>query len=433
MWHFITNLFNTSDWPARWNCGDWSTGHGYLHIVSDFAIFGAYLTIPILIIILGARHRRMLTHPVAWLFVFFILCCGLTHFIEGTLFFKPWYRLSGLFKLLTAVISWPTVVSLLWLVPRGLQLPEENRRLANLNDSLEERIRERTAELREVNQSLEDKIARLEKAEQELKKHSSELQRINADLLLKNQENEMFVYSVSHDLRSPLVNLQGFSNELILSSKELKTVLDQAELSEEVQKETSQIIDGDMIECTEFIQQGVSRVSSIIDALLQLSRVGRYDYQWRMNPLNSIIQEILSSITLSLEEKGAFVNIEQLPDVWGDTTALQQLFANLIENAIKYLDPQRGGLIEILHTGGEGPLSVIAVKDNGIGIPEISQTEIFRAFQRSHPEHTSGEGLGLTIVRRIVERHGGKIWLESRPGQGTTFFVTLPVAGSDHG
>jgi signal transduction histidine kinase len=112
---------------------------------------------------------------------------------------------------------------------------------------------------------------------------------------------------------------------------------------------------------------------------------------------------------------------------------VEQVFANLIGNALNYLDPGRPGLIEVgsqSTTPAEGPngFQTYFVKDNGLGIPETYQPKIFQAFQRVHPEAARGEGMGLAIVRRIVERHGGKVWLHSRPGEGSTFYVTLPAS-----
>jgi signal transduction histidine kinase len=129
----------------------------------------------------------------------------------------------------------------------------------------------------------------------------------------------------------------------------------------------------------------------------------------------------------------------KFPAVWGDRTALEQVFANLIGNALNYLDPRRPGIIEIgclpgtqppreLAGATENPWRTYYVKDNGLGIPAAHQAKVFQAFQRLHPAAGGGEGIGLTIVQRIVQRHQGKIWLESQAGAGTTFFVALPAA-----
>jgi signal transduction histidine kinase len=130
--------------------------------------------------------------------------------------------------------------------------------------------------------------------------------------------------------------------------------------------------------------------------------------------------------------------VDDLPPVWGDPTALEQVFANLIGNAVLYLDPARPGMIEVgcvedCEDGdGDAPepkFRTYHVRDNGMGIPPGAADKIFQVFQRLHPKHADGEGLGLTIVQRIVERHDGEVWVESSEGEGSTFFVRLPVKG----
>ncbi len=127
--------------------------------------------------------------------------------------------------------------------------------------------------------------------------------------------------------------------------------------------------------------------------------------------------------------------MDDLPPVWGDPTALERVLANLIGNAVLYLDPARPGMIEVgcvEDSDGAAPgprLRTYYVRDNGMGIPPGAADKIFRVFQRLHPKHAGGEGLGLTIVQRIVERHDGEVWVESCEGEGSTFFVRFPVKG----
>lgn len=133
-------LLSTVDFPARWTCGRWSTIHGWTHIVSDIAIAGAYAAIPIALIRVAWGRRDVPFLPVFWLFGAFILLCGLGHLVEATLFWQPWYRLSGMVKAATAVVSWATVVALVPIVPRALSLPglaEVNHRLRESNEELE--------------------------------------------------------------------------------------------------------------------------------------------------------------------------------------------------------------------------------------------------------------------------------------------------------
>jgi signal transduction histidine kinase len=167
-------------------------------------------------------------------------------------------------------------------------------------------------------------------------------------------------------------------------------------------------------------------------------------YQFQEVRLNPIIARIVDSLQATVAEQGASIEIKDLPCVWGDPTALEQVFANLLGNALKYLDPGRPGRIEVgycdeaadadhhgrahaeLEVHGARCSRTFYVQDNGRGIPTAYHGKLFQAFQRFHPDVAQGEGMGLALVRRMVERHRGNIWVESAEGVGSTFFVSLP-------
>jgi signal transduction histidine kinase len=272
----------------------------------------------------------------------------------------------------------------------------------------------------------------LERSRQELESRvasrTAELKAANADLLEKNQENEMFVYSVSHDLRSPLVNLQGFSQELTSVTHQLREVLGEAKLPELFASQTSELIDNDMHRCIRFIQTSVTRLSGIIDSLLQLSRAGRVEYTPQAVELGEIVTRVLEAMSATIYDRGVSIQVNSLPIAWGDPVALEQIFANLIGNSINYLDAKRPGKIEVgtFRDSTTDSSAVFYVKDNGLGIPAAYHAKVFQALKRLHPEVAKGEGIGLALVKRIIERHGGNIWFESTPNVGTTFFFRLP-------
>jgi signal transduction histidine kinase len=299
-------------------------------------------------------------------------------------------------------------------------LAARQRELREANALLERRVEERTADLQEQAATLA--------------LQSADLAAINRALAQKNDENEMFVYSVSHDLRSPLVNLQGFSQELVLVGQDLRALLTADGVPPATARQGLDLIDQDMATALRFIQAGVARLGTIIDALLRLSRAGRVEYHWQAVDVQALVARIVDSLHETITSRGACVSVTALPPAWGDAAALEQLFANLIGNALAYLDPTRPGQIEVgcLPPGGAdggdatNPVRTYYVRDNGLGIPDHARSKIFQIFQRAHPAAASGEGLGLALVSRIVERHGGTIRVESVEGVGSTFFVELP-------
>jgi signal transduction histidine kinase len=268
----------------------------------------------------------------------------------------------------------------------------------------------------------------------EIERRVEELARLNKDLAFKTQENETFVYSVSHDLRSPLVNLQGFSQELAHSCEQLSELVTNDSIPEVTQQKLHQVIDKDMQISVRFIHTAVSRASNIIDALLRLSRAGRVEYSLKNVAVRPIVERVVEAMQGSIRQRGAEIVIKDLPDARGDATAIEQIFGNLVGNAVNYLDPKRPGRIEIgaqsaTDDGEIGrPMNVYYVKDNGSGIAAAYLPKMFVAFQRLHGALAAGEGIGLAMARRMVERHGGNIWVESQENTGTTFFVALPPA-----
>ena len=288
--------------------------------------------------------------------------------------------------------------------------------------------------LRQVGTQL-GRVVERERADREHNRLNRELEIRNIELSHKNSEVEAFVYSVSHDLRSPLVNLEGFSQELGLVCGDIRAILADGDLPPEVRRRGLALVDEDMATSTHFIREAVKRLSGIIDALLRLSRVGRLEYRWRRVDLDPIVGRVVDAMGGTLAERGADVAVEDLPPAWGDPTALEQVFANLIGNAVLYLDPGRPGRIEVGcedadNGGGDGPgFRTYYVKDNGIGVPKEAADKIFQIFQRLRPKHADGEGMGLALVQRIVERHEGEVWVESSEGEGSTFFVRLPTKG----
>jgi len=311
----------------------------------------------------------------------------------------------------------PITVASAWTLQR--EDSHRSRSVLEMNYDITERKRAE-AGLREVSRLLEVRV--------------KELAETNAELSKKSEEVEAFVYIVSHDLRAPLVSLQGFCKELELSCQELRQELGGDEPLENLSPLRSSpaygtrvqaILTRDIPESLRYITASTTKFHRLINALLELSRHGRQEYHCEEVDLGAVVQSTLDSMRSSSGANGAVFAVGSIPRVYGDATALGQVFANLIGNSVKYLQPGRPGHIEI---GGEmeGREAHCWVRDNGAGLPASAKPRLFQVFQRFHPGLANGEGMGLAIVRRVVERHGGRIWAEGEEGVGTTFHFTLP-------
>ena len=238
----------------------------------------------------------------------------------------------------------------------------------------------------------------------EKKEAEQELQKINAELLQSNQELEQFAYVASHDLREPLRMVISFTQ--LLSQKYEK----------QLDEEADTIIG--------FAVNGAKRMEILIEDLLSYSRLGKQKKTFKLVNCNLVIKKTLANLKVSIEENLAVIKVRPLPQVVGDEVQLVQLFQNLINNALIYqseIPPE----VEISAVSQQQGW-LFSIKDNGIGISAENSKRIFEVFQRLHPKDKySGTGIGLAICKKIVERHGGRIWVESELGKGSTFKFTL--------
>lgn len=251
-------------------------------------------------------------------------------------------------------------------------------------------------------------VSRKETLEKLVKIRTEELETVNGELKSKNEEMESFIYAVSHDLKSPLVSIKGFTS---LLNRDLRS-----KMNEEEQHAIDRI------------NANTSQMHAMILDLLELSRVGRVDTTESEIEVKDIVKDILDELKPVLDQKHVLVEMNgALPRLQTSAPRLRQLFSNLIGNAVKYMGSQSQPRIEIGVNENEPTFYQFHVRDNGMGIAQDYQDRIFRVFERG-PQHngTEGTGVGLAIVKKIVETAGGKIWLESEVGKGSTFYFTLP-------
>ena len=244
----------------------------------------------------------------------------------------------------------------------------------------------------------------------ESKRDKQNLQKANEDLARSNSELERFAYVASHDLQEPLRMVTSY---LQLLERRYKARLD-----------------GDALEFINYAVDGSNRMKTLINDLLAYSRVGTHSKEHIPTDLEAVLGRVLQILQTSMEEANAQITHDPLPVVMGDEGQLEQLFQNLVGNAIKF----HGDEAPRVHIGVKKEKQgwLFSVRDNGIGIDPQFYERIFIIFQRLHNrEEYAGTGIGLAISKRIVEKHGGRIWIESEPGKGSTFYFTIPNKGKE--
>lgn len=260
----------------------------------------------------------------------------------------------------------------------------------------------------------------------ERKQAEQERGRLMRELETKNKELESIIYVSSHDLRSPLVNIQGFSRKLAKGCASLTKTLTELELPLENRAELQQLLTESMPRSIEFITGSVEKMDSLLSGLLRLSRLGRAAITIENLDMNLLMGTITNCLAFQVESTGAQIFVDDLLPCQGDAVQISQVFTNLLDNAIKYRMPERALEVRISSAICADGIQY-CVRDNGIGIPADYQEQVWEIFNRINPRDIPGEGLGLTASRRILDRLNGAIWLESEEGVGSSFFVRLPA------
>jgi len=371
-------------------------GHCYLwqpvllwtHVGADTVTALAYFSIPAALVYFTHKRKDTDFNWVFLMFAGFILFCGLTHVTEAITTWEPIYYTQGAIKVATAAISAFTAVAVWYLMPRALALPSADQ-------------------LHEANQRLEAENAERRRAEEAVRESN---RRLEARVRERTEELSQFVYAVSHDLQEPLRHLRTYSEFL----REDLDVEMPARASEDLA----------------YIEQAGTRLRNMVEGMHALSHVGRQDMVRTEFDVAECINEAIENLRERLQETGASVGTPCSCTISADRRLVTSVYQNLVSNALKYSDdtPSIEFTAEVVngHT-------VLGVRDRGVGVDPAYRWKILQPFTRLHTEgRGGGSGIGLSICRRVVERHGGRIWVEDNADEAGSHFRFTLDQGRNH-
>jgi len=364
-------LFDTSQYPARWECGHWLPTIGWTHITSDIIIFLAYTGIPISLIYYQNKINALNINYIFILFASFIFFCGATHLIEAIIFWHPIYNFAGLIKSLTAMVSLTTLLVITLKLPSTLKF-------------------------------IKEKI--------ESKKIKQELNVLKANEAQKaNSAKDKFLATMSHELRTPLNAIIGYTGILLMRLP--------GSLNPEQQKQLK------------IIQNSSKHLLSLINDILDLSKIESGKIELHLESVNchQVVQEVINTVMPSCNAKGLMLNyIAPNTSIYlkTDPRTFTQIILNLTNNAVKFTE--KGSInIEISHLQDE---IAIKITDTGIGIKTEDKAKLFQVFQQISlsGKLVEGTGLGLHLSQKLANLLNGRIEVESIFGQGSCFSLILP-------
>lgn len=362
-------------------CISWSPPLLGTYVVSDVLTFLSYSSMPLA---LGYFARRRPDFPYKWLlwmFAAFILACGTTHLMGTIILWQPLYWIDAALKAVTAAISVATAIALWPMIPHAIRAPSHKQ-------------------LHAVNEELRREIAERRRVEEELRL-------ANEALLKSNLHLQHFAHVAAHDLQTPLRTVSIYVGLL------------EREFEGRLAEQPAQWM--------AWVLSGTSRMQVLVDDLLAYSRLDSQSRPFEAVDCQRVFDEVKSNLAESIGRTEAEVSSAVLPSVVADRTQLAQVMQNLIENGIKYNTAQAPRVhVEAERRGEEW---VFSVSDNGIGIAPEYHERIFEIFRRLHSQSEyPGTGIGLAICQKVIERHGGRIWVDSRDGTGSVFYFSLPAA-----
>jgi signal transduction histidine kinase len=268
----------------------------------------------------------------------------------------------------------------------------------------------------------------------EVQQAEKALRRKNAELERANKEIRDFAYIVAHDLRAPLVNLTGFLQEAELAVEDMQPAITAGlpTLDESTRQQAQMAAESDLPEALAFLQSSSGQMQTLVDQVLRIARVGKHELHTEPINLHTMTEQIRYSFSHQMTDKAVSIRLRSLPTVQADPVFVQQVVSNLLDNAIKYLDPHRPGEIEVFGEADDDEW-IIHVRDNGRGIAVEDYDRVFQLFRRArNTDGVSGEGIGLPYIQSIIQRLGGRIWFESALDKGSVFSFSLPKTISEH-
>jgi len=388
MIEFFQKLFDVTDFPPRWNCGNWSEGLGWLHVMSDTAISASYFALPVTLALFIRRRKDVPFTGLFWLFSAAIVACGITHAIEVLIFWHPVYRVSGLMKFAAAIASIVAVLVAIRVMPLAIRLPS----LAATNERLRNEI--------EGRRRIEARLVQAERQALSASKAKSE-----------------FLANVSHEIRTPMSAILGYCDVLL-----------------------GHLHDPDNRNCVMIMKRNGDYLLELINDILDLSRIeaGHVETELVNVALPPLLADLQTLMQVRADENQVRLQTRvrtSVPQIiQTDAIRLRQVLINLLSNAIKF---SVGGHVtlelSVREAAGEDEIE-FAVIDDGIGISAEQQSRLFKPFSQGDSSVTrtfGGSGLGLAISKRLIDLLGGTVEVESSLGKGSTFFVRLPVCLAD--
>jgi signal transduction histidine kinase len=370
-------------------CFLWTPWILWTHVSSDAIIGLSYFSIPFVLGLFALKRPDVRYRPTLYLFMAFILLCGATHFMALAVIWHPLYEIQGVLKAVTAAVSLLTAIMLWPLLPKALALPS-------------------TAQLLAKNTELSDEVERRRIAEVELTAVARSLETRSKELTQSNEALRQYTAVASHDLQSPLRHITMLAQLL------------EEEASDELSPQGREIIGN--------IVNGTQRMQRIIESLLEYSTLVERELVRKPVDLEAVARESVKGLARDIKDAKADIHLDMVPvKVAGDAKILSRLFDNLIGNSLKYRSeaPPRIRITSV----ADGDQLEVSVTDNGIGVPNAYADRIFEMLRRLHRENEiPGTGIGLSLCQRIVESHGGEIWLDKTYSKGARFCFTLPIS-----